>query len=131
MVAAIDLLRIWEAGLAADGMRRTVLLHAAARPPGEELLDVPVGERDADLFALRRELFGAAMPVRLRCPTCAEELEFDFDTHAVEAAPVSREPITVDEGEWTVVFRLPTSADLIAAAPSRTAGEAKRSEERR
>lgn len=125
MIAATDLLRIWEAGLAAAGIQRTVLLHAAARPAADDLFDVPVGERDADLFALRRELFGAVMPVRLRCPNCAEELEFDFDTHAVTStAEVSREPITISEGEWTVVFRLPTSADLIATAASVTASSA-------
>lgn len=125
MIPATDLLRIWEAGLAADGVRRTVLLHAAARPGGADLLDVPVGERDADLFALRRELFGAAMPVRARCPACGEELEFDFDTRAVTATGVPMQPITISEGEWTVVFRLPTSADLIAASRAATAGDAR------
>jgi hypothetical protein len=80
MPGATDLLATWEAGIAANGAHRALLLHALTRP-GEEagwLLAVPVGERDADLLALRRTLFGDRANVRLACAECAEDLEFDF-----------------------------------------------------
>jgi len=117
MLAPTDLLEVWEAGLGAGDVQRTVLLHAAARPGDDGLLDVPVGERDADLFALRGALFGATMPVRLTCPGCAEELELDFDTRAVVGSRrPAPGPVTVVAGEWSVALRLPTSADVLAAA---------------
>jgi len=80
MPDATDLLATWEAGIAASGAQRALLLHALARPAEEAewLLAVPVGERDADLLALRRTLFGERANVRLACAECAEDLEFDF-----------------------------------------------------
>ncbi|WP_158891589.1 hypothetical protein [Amycolatopsis anabasis] len=127
MLPGKDLLAVWESGAAAGDAERALLLHAVARPATvDELLAVPVGRRDVDLFALRRSLFGARIPVRYACPECAEELEFDFDTEAVTGmrAP-DPEPIVVTSGDWTVVLRLPTSGDLLAAARAATAAEAR------
>jgi hypothetical protein len=81
------------------------------------VLAVPVGARDAELFALRRSLFGRRIPVLLPCPECGEELEFDFDTEAVPQ-PGDPEPVTVTSGDWSVVLRVPTSGDLLAVARS-------------
>ena len=80
MPDSTDLLATWEAGIAASGAHRALLLHALARPAEEAewLLGVPVGERDADLLALRRTLFGERANVRLACAECTEDLEFDF-----------------------------------------------------
>jgi hypothetical protein len=80
MPDATDLLATWEAGIAASSAQRALLLHALARPAEEAewLLAAPVGERDADLLALRRTLFGERANVRLACAECAEDLEFDF-----------------------------------------------------
>jgi hypothetical protein len=136
MPGATDLLATWEAGIAASGAHRTLLLHALARPTEDVslLLAVPVGERDAELLALRRTLFGQVANVRLVCAECAEELEFDFDIqdalHAAEGAAVAggpqdnvpdgpvdgTAPIQVTDGRWTVKLRPPTPADLLAAA---------------
>ncbi|GII88915.1 hypothetical protein Ssi03_69050 [Sphaerisporangium siamense] len=119
MITAADLLSVWESGADAGNAQRAVLLHAVARPEAPDLLDAPVGARDAELFALRRSLFGARIPVLLSCPECGERLEFDFDTRAVpppEPSPV--EPITLTVDSWTVVVRVPTSGDLLVAARS-------------
>jgi hypothetical protein len=125
-VGAAALLATWEAGLAAGSVSRALLLHAAARPAAgtAELLAVPVGERDADLYALRGALFGDRMNVRVTCRECAEEMEFDLDTQELattSAAP--SEQLTVVDGGWTVRFRLPTTGDL-AAAEAAPAGQA-------
>ncbi|MCL8009811.1 hypothetical protein [Streptomyces sp. AS02] len=78
---AAELLATWEAGLAEAPTGRALLLHRAARPDvGAASLPVlPVGEREADLFALRRALFGERMQVRLGCSACGEDMEFDLD----------------------------------------------------
>ncbi|MGW7618626.1 T4 family baseplate hub assembly chaperone [Streptomyces antimycoticus] len=114
-----ELLAIWEAGLAHHGPGRALLLHRAARPESaaDELLSLPVGEREADLYALRRALFGERMQIRAECGACGEAMEFDLDAGDLGVRPRERDgPLRVEEGEWTVEFRLPTVADLEAAA---------------
>ncbi|WP_055473053.1 T4 family baseplate hub assembly chaperone [Streptomyces pathocidini] len=116
----VELLATWEAGLALHGSGRALLLHRVARPEAgtdDELLAVPVGEREADLFALRRALFGERMQVRTECGACGEAMEFDLDARELGVRTVPSEgPLRVTEGEWTVEFRLPTAADLAAVA---------------
>ena len=136
MPGATDLLATWEAGIAASSTHRALLLHALARPADDvgQLLAVPVGERDAELLALRRALFGERANVRLACRECEEDLEFDFEVRAALAArdaaardTAARDtaagertekaaPIEVSEGPWTVRLHLPTPGDLLAAA---------------
>ncbi|MBB5122009.1 hypothetical protein AF335_08220 [Streptomyces eurocidicus] len=124
------LLAAWEAGLASDDGGRALLLHGLARPGtgAGELLSVPVGRRDAELFAVRRALFGTELEVRADCARCGEEMEFSFDAAGLGAAGPAAPgaPLRVAEGEWTVEFRLPGPADLAAVAtvPADRAGAA-------
>ncbi|MFC5804434.1 hypothetical protein [Streptomyces formicae] len=116
-----ELLATWEAGLAQHDAGRSLLLHRAARPGAgtDELLAVPVGEREADLFALRRALFGERMQVRVECAECAGPMEFDLDATLLgegRDGPGAGGPLRVTEGEWVVEFRPPAVADLAAAA---------------
>ncbi|MDI3385029.1 hypothetical protein QIS99_02185 [Streptomyces sp. B-S-A8] len=119
---AADLLATWEAGLGQDGFGRALLLHRTARPElagdGGAHLALPVGAREADLFALRRALFGDRMQVRLDCSACGEDLEFELDAgeFARSLAPVESKVLRVAEDSWQVEFRPPTVADLAAAA---------------
>ncbi|WP_413811709.1 hypothetical protein [Streptomyces sp. OE57] len=114
-----ELLAIWEAGLAHHGPGRALLLHRAARPEtaADELLALPVGEREADLYALRRALFGERMQIRAECGACGEAMEFDLDARDLGVRPGEQDgPLRVEEGEWAVELRLPTVADVEAAA---------------
>jgi hypothetical protein len=120
-----ELLATWEAGLAHHGPGRALLLHRAARPESgtEELRAVPVGEREADLYALRRALFGERMQARVECGACGEAMEFDLDARDLGTRPRpldqavgSDGALRIEEGEWAVAFRLPTVADIEAAA---------------
>ncbi|MEV4701683.1 hypothetical protein [Actinoplanes sp. NPDC049316] len=119
MVSSVpDLLAGWELGLSADESRRAVVLHSLARPgePADRLLAMPVGERDGDLVALRRRLFGDAVPLRAACGECGEELEFAFDLAAIPAAAEPDGERRVTSGDWTVLVRQPTAGDLLAVA---------------
>ncbi|MFJ2609175.1 hypothetical protein ACIQOU_00930 [Streptomyces sp. NPDC091279] len=122
ITGAAGLLAAWEAGLAEAPGGRALLLHRAARPDDDtgRLLAVPVGEREADLFALRRALFGERMQVRLACRACGEDMEFELDAgHLADSAQVPGEPVVrVEQDGWDVEFRLPGVADLTAAARS-------------
>ncbi|MFP8963703.1 hypothetical protein ACLIYP_24605 [Streptomyces nanhaiensis] len=114
-----ELLAVWEAGLGLADPGRALLLHRTARPEAGdgELLSAPVGEREADLFALRRALFGERMQVRVECEPCGEAMEFDLGTDDLAARPPRRDgPLRVAEEDWEVEFRLPTVADLAAVA---------------
>ncbi|MBO0655492.1 hypothetical protein J1792_22745 [Streptomyces triculaminicus] len=111
------LLAAWEAGLASDDGGRALLLHALARPGADagELLSVPLGARDAELFAVRRALFGARLEVRTECAECGEDMEFEFDADGLGTARAAPDgPLRVEADEWAVEFRLPTPADLAA-----------------
>ncbi|POX40254.1 hypothetical protein C3486_14315 [Streptomyces sp. Ru73] len=128
-----ELLATWEAGLALQDSGRALLLHRAARPGAgtDTLLSVPAGERAADLFGLRRALFGERMQVTLACadPECGAAMEFELD--AAELGAVRPRPpedgLRVAEGGWSVTFRLPSVADLTEAAAAATdAADARR-----
>lgn len=116
MAGASELLAAWERGLPAEAAQRALLLHRLVRPaPDGELLEVPIGRRDRELFALRRQLFGDRLTGRLACPDCAEELEFDFTAGAVLAIEAAAEPVWIEHGPWRVRLRAPTPADVLAA----------------
>ncbi|MFD7505951.1 hypothetical protein [Streptomyces sp. NPDC059850] len=115
-----ELLALWEAGLAHHGPGRALLLHRAARPESgtDALRSAPVGEREVDLFALRRALFGERMQTRVECGACGEAMEFDLDARDLTTPRPGQpeSPLRVEDGEWVVEFRLPTVADIEAVA---------------
>ncbi|MBZ9643526.1 hypothetical protein [Streptomyces sp. PSKA30] len=120
MAGAADLLATWEAGLAEASAGRALLLHRTARPDldARALPALPVGEREADLFALRRALFGERMQVRLDCAQCGADMEFDLDAgeFARSAGVRGDTVVRVAHDGWEVEFRLPGAGDLTAAA---------------
>lgn len=119
---AADVLATWESGVAQGPAGRALLLHGAARPElggdRERLLELPVGEREADLFALRRALFGERMQVRLECGACGADMEFELDAGEFARTLADRgDPLVrIAEDGWEVEFRVPGVADLTAAA---------------
>ncbi|WP_345672640.1 hypothetical protein, partial [Streptomyces phyllanthi] len=123
ITGAAELLATWEAGLAEAPAGRALLLHSTARPDLDAgtLPVLPVGEREVDLFTLRRALFGERMQVRLECGACGEDMEFDLDAgefarslHRPEDSAVA--VVQVRQEGWEVEFRVPAVADLTAAA---------------
>ena len=132
IIGTTGLLATWEAGLTAGSGTRALLLHSAARPETgvDDLLSVPVGSRDADLYDLRGALFGDRLEVRLACRECAEEMEFAIGVRdVVGAAPrpeAAADPLVVAVDDWSVRFRLPTPGDLAAVetVPPERAGTA-------
>ncbi|MEH0422087.1 T4 family baseplate hub assembly chaperone [Streptomyces sp. B21-083] len=144
ITSAAGLLAAWEAGLAEAPVGRALLLHRTARPDVDtgRLPQLPVGEREADLFALRRSLFGERMQVRLACSACGEDMEFELDagelarslggqegsrgaadgpggsptgSGEVAASGLGRSVVRVQQDGWDVVFRVPGVLDLAVA----------------
>ncbi|MDQ1071891.1 T4 family baseplate hub assembly chaperone [Streptomyces canus] len=130
ITGAAELLSTWEAGIGEAPVGRALLLHRTARPDIDagRLPSVPVGEREADLFALRRALFGERMQVRLACVACGEDMEFELDAGDLAGSLGGRSSaesvVRVQQDGWDVEFRLPGVADLTAVARSRDPREA-------
>ena len=119
---AAALLATWEAGLVEAPAGRALLLHGTARPDldATALPAVPLGEREGDLIALRRALFGERMQVRLDCHACGADMEFELDAgeFARSLDRPGRQVVQLAEDGWEIAFRLPAPADLTAAAGS-------------
>lgn len=116
--SAAELLDLWETTLRLDPARRAIaLVGCAARDsPGPAALSI--GERDRALFGLRESLFGRRVEAVARCSACGEDAELTFP--ATDVAP--RAPAAADstlelcDAGWTVVFRPPSSADLLTCS---------------
>ncbi|MGW3652946.1 hypothetical protein [Streptomyces sp. NPDC000878] len=100
ITSAAGLLATWEAGLTEAPPARALLLHHTARPDTDtgRLPQLPVGEREADLFALRRALFGERMQVRLGCLACGEDMEFELDAGELARSLGGREALADGAG---------------------------------
>lgn len=116
--SAAELLNVWERGRSARHAERALLMLAAAEPDAsaEGLAALTVGRRDAGLLRLRERLFGPHLESVTRCPACGELLELTLDTaDLLSDAPVAPAgPFWLDTEGGRVLFRLPTSADLLA-----------------
>jgi len=98
----MSLLDAWEQGQDLSPTRQALQLLAG----GEEL---PLGERDRRLLALRESLFGSRIECVACCPACGEAVEVALDLRDLATATVSG-PLEVNG----LRFRLPDSTDLLA-----------------
>jgi hypothetical protein len=131
--SAQGLLALWEAAsMAAPAGRGAALLAAAGAAPPRSL-----GHSHAQLLALHARLFGAAVDLISPCPACGHTAQFGVDvqalaqqitasTEAATAAALSDTPpqglLALQTHGHTLQFRLPTPAD-VAAAAVQTAGD--------
>jgi hypothetical protein len=114
-----ELLGAWERVRGAAPVGRAVALLAAARDdlPTAAIEALPLGVRDACLLALREQWFGRFAESVTRCPRCSELLEMQLDVASLQIAPSAPpdEPLVADVEGVRITFRLPCSADIVAA----------------
>lgn len=119
-LAAADIVSVWEQGRNRPDWSRALIALGPAFPetrPGE-LAALTAGERNARLLALRRDAIGPVMHALVKCPVCAEPLEFDQRIDEMldgYAPPVERE-FSFACGDHVARYRLLTSEDLAHAA---------------
>jgi hypothetical protein len=112
-LGASALLQVWERGQSLRAPERALLLLDAAAPATASG-ELPVGQRDGQLLALRERLFGRGMVSVLACPNCGEKLELPLDTRQfMLPGPPPGELLLEREG-FRVRFRVPIGADLVA-----------------
>ena len=119
-LSALELLEVWERGLAEALPDRALELLAAAWPetPRDSLADLSIGQRNAKLLTLRERLFGRVMAAVVACPRCAERLELTLDTVELRSSSGQKpeSEISLSVAGYDMSFRPPTHQDVIAAA---------------
>lgn len=83
-----QLVRVWERGAGQPAILRALAVLAEAGADGsgdaeayaeaEALLDLPLGERDDRLLALRAATFGSRLEALATCPGCGARVELRF-----------------------------------------------------
>ncbi|MGZ8480619.1 MAG: phage baseplate protein, partial [Candidatus Binatia bacterium] len=117
--SAAQLIGMWERGARQPWVDRALTLVSACHP---ELTDsglaaLTVGERDADLLALREGLFGRALKSFAECPNCRARLEFSVDVNELrDGFAANGDPAELTVDDIRIQFRRLNTADLTAAA---------------
>ncbi len=110
-----ELLQVWEEQADRTLPERAVALLRLARPDlsPDGLVDLPIGARDAALFAFRERLFGPRVEGVATCAACGELLEVTL--HAAAPSDLLGPAATAGANEvCSLLFRAPTTRDLIA-----------------
>ncbi|MBI9048817.1 MAG: hypothetical protein JEZ00_05345 [Anaerolineaceae bacterium] len=124
-LTASDLLAIWEKGAGRGPVEQALILLAKAFPQVslESLADLTIAQRDASLFLLFRMTFGTQLKALATCPACGERLELSLDWQNLYS--LGKFPLDADQSDphnpeatlrlndCEVIYRLPTSADLM------------------
>ena len=127
--SAAELLEVWETGFAASTEAATIALLELAWPePGELTLDLPIGERDRRLSAVRERLFGSRLTSVVTCGSCGESLELALDAADIRPAEAAgtASTLTARLGDRSIAFRLPTTRDLFAIRDEPDTDQARR-----
>jgi len=117
-MAPSAILEVWERGAGRTPLERALELAAAASPdtPRGALSDLPIGRRDAVLYALRTRLFGPEMAGLAACPRCDGRIELTVNAADLLAAPAVESEVDLQVADYELRFRPPNSQDLREAA---------------
>ena len=149
-LTAQELLRVWEIGVGEPPLDRALTILRAAFPAAsrEGLAALSIGERNARLFRVREQTFGAQLDGFTECPECQAQLEFSLNTTDIAGATkqagggaaaeaseqangdaIESSGRTIHEAAsdgWQLRFRLPNSTDLGVVAQCADAARARR-----
>lgn len=128
---ASDMLNMWERGLTLHPVQRALRLLALADPETslEQLQELPIGQRDTRLLALREVLFGPRLNCLTTCPKCSESLEITLDIAQLRSLPhasAAAKTHSIAVGGCEIQFRLPNSADMLVIADAPDTTQARR-----
>ncbi len=119
-LSELDILAVWQEGAGAPAVVRAVAVASRASSHPEAVSDWSIGRRDALLLDVHAAVFGGGIELVTACPACDEALELTVAVDDVRSphGDAGAEHELVDEMSGVrVVFRLPSSADLLAVAP--------------
>jgi hypothetical protein len=109
-----DLLAAWERAATLPPADRALSL-LQIYDPGSEVETLSVGQADALLFRLRRQLFGDALDAEVNCPSCGERVSTSLSLIDV-SPPLQDVPTDIQTiaGPHRLRLRPVTNADLSA-----------------
>ena len=118
-LSAAAMLEVWEQGSGRHPLDQALLLlrYACPEEPFEAMCEWSIGQRDAQLLALRRQTIGDRIAAYAECPACRHGLEFDLScTTLLASAPASNATwTTIAQDGRSCEVRRPSSRDLVAA----------------
>jgi uncharacterized membrane protein len=121
-VTELALLTAWEAGAGRPAVERAVTLAALASGCGAgDVANLPLGECDRLLLALRERCFGPHLDGLADCPACGARLDvrIDIDELLVAAEPGQLSEQVIDVAGTEVRLRPLTSRDVGACGGDR------------
>lgn len=125
-----DILKIWEWGQSRHPVERILGPLALTLPDQtwEELYGLSIGQRDQYLLALYEVTFSPNLDCMSDCPGCGESLEFNLRIGEIKTAETMKvtDGLEIEEGSYTVKFRLPDSNDLNAISNCNDEEDARR-----
>jgi len=118
-LSAFDIVRVWELGQGKPSWYQALLMLAPAWPEAsqQELASLSLGYRNALLFLLRKRLFGPKLQAGVKCPACAEVLEFELLVDQLcdtQSQRLHEESHHLALEERLIRFRLPNTWDVAA-----------------
>ena len=136
-LSASALLEVWERGAGRTPVEQALAILEVVFPQAgrDSLARLSVPERDACLLSLHELTFGPQLNGLAACPACGERVELSFDSR--DLLPPGSLPPDLETPEphnpensirlegCSVTFRLPTSADLMAAARTENGEQAR------
>ncbi|ODT45473.1 MAG: hypothetical protein ABS70_03110 [Nitrospira sp. SCN 59-13] len=129
-LSAAAMLEVWEQGSGRHPLDQALLLLRYGFPeePFEAMCEWSIGQRDAHLFALRRQTIGDHIAAYAECPACRNGLEFELSCSALLASvPTSVTTWTTVEQDGRVwELRGPNSRDLALATSVADPAQARR-----
>ena len=119
-LSSSGVLALWERGRRLHPLDQglAALAASAAGDSWDELVALPLGERNRKLLELHAASFGTAIHGAVDCPMCGEKLEFTLDAGALTSGtPAPRASVSMGQRR----FRLPSSRDVALAARAQDA----------
>jgi hypothetical protein len=121
-LAAAEILEAWERGIAQSPHQRALELLSYMYPEASRdwAAGLSVGQRDAELLALRERTFGPEMAAVAVCPQCGRQLDITLNTAEMRSVrlPEPAETTELKIAGYELRFRLPNSDDLAALTAS-------------
>jgi hypothetical protein len=115
-LSAADIVRVWERGAGQHPIDRALTILVAADPDAGRAApgDLPLGERNRRLLAIRARTFGDGLEALAACVHCGERIELRVSAGEIGAG--SPEAFPASPSEPPAQIRKLTSGDLVAAA---------------
>jgi hypothetical protein len=121
-----DLLDAWEQALGRQPCERELTLLACVLPEMDRdtAMGLTIGQKNASLLTIRERVFGTEMTGTETCPACGDYLEFPICTSdlRISVPEAEADSFSFEDPDYSISFRVPSCADLIASSPGTLPG---------